>query len=81
MPVEGGENPWPVALIDSPVLRNSWCGVVPLKASCSAGRYFTQLLFHVTLTQAKSFDIKINVAICLEHGAADLQMHIHEWLE
>ena len=64
-----------------PVLRNSWCGVVPLKASCSAGRYFTQLLFHVTLTQVKSFDITINVAICLEQGAADLQMHIHEWLE
>ena len=34
-----------------------------------------------TLTQVKSFDIKINVAICLEQGAADLQMHIHEWLQ
>ena len=34
-----------------------------------------------TLTQVKSFDIKINVAICLEQGVADLQMHIHDWLQ
>ena len=81
MPVKAGENPWLVTLIDSPVLRNSWCEVFPLRASCSAGRYFTPLLFHVTLTQVKSFHIKINVAICLEQGAADLHMHIHEWLQ
>jgi len=76
MPVEAVENPWPVALTDSLVLKNSWCGVFPLKASCSAGRYFTQLLFH-----NPHFDIKINVAICLEQGATDLQMHFHEWLQ
>ena len=37
----------------------------------------------LTLTQVKSFHMKIiiNVAICLGQGAADLQMHIHEWLQ
>ena len=31
--------------------------------------------------QAKSFDVKINVAICLEQGVADRQMHVHELLQ
>ena len=30
---------------------------------------------------AKSFDVKINVAICLEQGVADHQMHVYEWLQ
>ena len=34
-----------------------------------------------TLIQVKSFDIKINVVICLEQGGTDLQMHVHEWLQ
>ena len=78
MPVKAGENPWPVALIDSPVLRNSLCEVfclVVLQEGISPHCCST------TLTQVRSFDIKINVAICLEQGAADLQMHIHEWLQ
>ena len=31
--------------------------------------------------QAKSFDVKIIVAICLEQGVADHQMHVYEWLQ
>ena len=31
MPVEGGENPWPLALIDSPVLRTASAGFPPEK--------------------------------------------------
>ena len=31
--------------------------------------------------QAKSFDVKINAAICLEQGVADRQMHVHELLQ
>ena len=34
-----------------------------------------------TPIQAKSFDVKINVAICLEQGVADRQMHVYEWLQ
>ena len=34
-----------------------------------------------TPIQAKSFDVKINVAICLEQGVADHQMHVYEWLQ
>ena len=30
--------------------------------------------------QAKSFDVNINVAICLKQGVADCQMHVYEWL-
>ena len=41
-----------------------------LPSSCSA-----------TPIQAKSFDVKINVAICLEQGVADRQMHVYEWLQ
>ena len=33
-----------------------------------------------TPIQAKSFDVKINVAICLEQGMADGQIHVYEWL-
>ena len=34
-----------------------------------------------TPIQAKSLDVKINVAICLEQGVADRQMHVYEWLQ
>ena len=34
-----------------------------------------------TPIQAKSFDVKINVAICLEQGVADRQMDVYEWLQ
>ena len=79
-PLEAGENPGPPALIDSPDLRNSWG--FPLKAGCSTGiRYFTGHCCSTTLIQAKSFDIKINVAICCEQGRTDLQMHVHEWFQ
>ena len=72
MPLEAGENPGPPALIDSLDLGNSW-GFPPKSK-----------LFHccsTTVIQAKSFDIKIIVAICCEQGGTDLQMHVHEWLQ
>ena len=31
-----------------------------------------------TPIQAKSFDVKLNVTICLEQGMADRQMHVYE---
>ena len=34
-----------------------------------------------TPIQAKSFDVKISMAICLEQGVADRQMHVYEWLQ
>ena len=79
-PLEAGENPGPPALIDNPDLRNSWG--FPLKSGCSTGiGYFIGHCCSKTLIQAKSFDIKVNVAICFEQGGTDLQMHVHEWLQ
>ena len=79
-PLEAGENPGPPALIDNPDLRNSWG--FPLKVGGSTGiRYFTGHCCSTTLIQAKSFDVKVNVAICFEQGGTDLQMHVHEWLQ
>ena len=34
-----------------------------------------------TPIQANSFDVKINVAIYLDQGVADHQMHVYEWLQ
>ena len=70
MPLKAGKNPGPPAVV--------WG--FPPKASCSAGMYFTPLLFY-TLIQVKSFNIKINVVICLEQGGTDHQMHVHEWFQ
>ena len=38
-------------------------------------------VFHPAPIQVKSFDVKINVAICLEQGVADCEMHVYEWLQ
>ena len=40
---------------------------------------FSPSFCSTTPIQAKSFDVKINVAICFEQGGTDLQMHVHEW--
>ena len=42
---------------------------------------FSPSNFSTTPIQAKSFDVKDNLAACLEQGVADHQMHVDQWLQ
>ena len=53
----------------------------PLQEQVDAEEGFSPSSCSTTPIQAKSFDVKINVAICLEQGVADRQMHVYEWLQ
>ena len=76
MPLEAGKS-W----ASSPYWH-PWCGFFSLKSKLFCRQEDTSPhCCSTTLIQAKSFDIKINVAICFEQGGADLQMHVHEWLQ
>ena len=53
----------------------------PPRSKLTLRKVFSACSCSTTPIQAKSFDVKINVAICLEQGVADRQMHVYEWLQ
>ena len=62
------------------------CGVqlawgFPPRSKLTLQKVFSASSCSTTPIQVKSFDVKINVAICLEQGVADRQMHVYEWLQ
>ena len=62
------------------------CGVqlawgFPPRSKLTLRKVFSPSSCSTTPFQAKSFDVKINVAICREQGVADHQMHVYEWLQ
>ena len=61
------------------VVQLAW--VFPPRIKLTLRKAFSPCSCYTTPIQAKSFDVKINVAICLEQGVADRQMDVHEWLQ
>ena len=53
----------------------------PPRSKLTLRKVFSASSCSTTPIQAKSFDVKINVAICLEQGVADRQMDVYEWLQ
>ena len=53
----------------------------PPRIKLTLRKAFSPCSCSTTPIQAKSFDVKINVAICLEQGVADRQMYVYEWLQ
>ena len=53
----------------------------PPRSKLTLRQVFSPSSCSTTPIQANSFDVKINVAICLEQGVTDRQMHVYEWLQ